>query len=278
MLAPGHGPVCRGDEVGRLLTAMDGYLAFVAQAAAESHAAGLTPLEAAQKHADNPYSDWAETERFVGNLHRAYTEIVRRRARRDPAHRAVGVAGHGRLPRRSDRLPRMSSERFPRRVVTGHTPDGVSVVLSDGPVPGQQGAARRRRLLPRDLEHRGRPGPDRRGRADRADRADPRRAAAGPGHQDQDQRVRARPPRRARPPVAGAPDGVGRLRHRAGGRDHARPRRLRGHPARRRHRRAARHRPRLGQPRRHAPRRWCSCWSTASSTTSWPRPAWWARG
>jgi cyclase len=75
VLVPGHGPVCRGEHVDTLLTAMDGYLAYVEQVAAESHAAGLTALEAAQKHADNPYSGWAETERFVGNLHRAYTEI-----------------------------------------------------------------------------------------------------------------------------------------------------------------------------------------------------------
>ena len=75
MLAPGHGPVCRGEEVDRLLTAMDGYLEYVEDVAAESHAAGLTPLEAAQKHADNPYAGWAETERFVGNLHRAYAEL-----------------------------------------------------------------------------------------------------------------------------------------------------------------------------------------------------------
>ena len=60
----------------RLLAAMDGYLAYVEQVAAESHAAGLTPLEAAQKHADNPYAGWAETERFVGNLHRAYAELA----------------------------------------------------------------------------------------------------------------------------------------------------------------------------------------------------------
>jgi cyclase len=75
VLAPGHGPVCRGEEVDRLLAAMDGYLAYVEHVAADSHAAGLTALEAAQKHADNPYSHWAETERFVGNLHRAYAEI-----------------------------------------------------------------------------------------------------------------------------------------------------------------------------------------------------------
>ena len=75
VLAPGHGPVCRGNAVGDLLDDMDGYLAFVEDVAAASYAAGLTPLEAAQQHRDNPYRDWAETERFVGNLHRAYAEL-----------------------------------------------------------------------------------------------------------------------------------------------------------------------------------------------------------
>ena len=75
VLAPGHGPVCRGSDVAKLLDDMDSYVAYVTEVAAESHAAGLTPLEAAQKHRDNPYSTWAETERFVGNLHRAYAEL-----------------------------------------------------------------------------------------------------------------------------------------------------------------------------------------------------------
>jgi cyclase len=75
VLAPGHGPVCRGDDVAVLLSGMDDYLAYVEHVAAESHSAGLAPLEAAQKHRDNPYSTWAETERFVGNLTRAYAEI-----------------------------------------------------------------------------------------------------------------------------------------------------------------------------------------------------------
>lgn len=76
VLVPGHGPVRRGDEVPALLDAMDGYVAYVAEVAASSHAEGLTPLEAAQKYRDNPYRDWAETERFVGNLHRAYSEVA----------------------------------------------------------------------------------------------------------------------------------------------------------------------------------------------------------
>lgn len=48
----------------------------MADVAAESRPAGLTPLEAAQKHRDNPYAGWAETERLVGNLHRAYSELA----------------------------------------------------------------------------------------------------------------------------------------------------------------------------------------------------------
>jgi cyclase len=75
VLAPGHGPVCRGDDVPRLLSGMDDYLAYVEEVAASSHAAGLSPLEAATKHRDNPFSGWAETERFVGNITRAYAEI-----------------------------------------------------------------------------------------------------------------------------------------------------------------------------------------------------------
>jgi cyclase len=76
VLVPGHGPVRRGDEVGHLLDDLDAYVSFVADVAARSFAEGLTPLEAAQKHRDNPYRGWAESERLVGNLHRAYAELA----------------------------------------------------------------------------------------------------------------------------------------------------------------------------------------------------------
>ncbi len=76
VLVPGHGPVRRGDDVEQLLDNLDAYVGFVTEVAAQSYAAGLTPLEAANKHRDNPYQDWAETERFVGNLHRAYSELA----------------------------------------------------------------------------------------------------------------------------------------------------------------------------------------------------------
>ena len=75
VLAPGHGPVCRGDQVGQLLDDLDAYVAYVVEVAAASYAEGLTPLEAAIKNRENRFSGWAETERFVGNLHRAYSEL-----------------------------------------------------------------------------------------------------------------------------------------------------------------------------------------------------------
>jgi len=78
-LLPGHGPACRGDEVGRVLDDLEGYVDWIADVARESYAAGLTPLEAAHKHADGPYASWPEGERVVCNLHRAYVE-------QDPAY------------------------------------------------------------------------------------------------------------------------------------------------------------------------------------------------
>ena len=74
-LVPGHGPVCRGEEVSRLLDDMQTYVSYVAEIAVVERAAGLSPLEAAEKHRDNPFRAWMETERLVGNLHRAYAEL-----------------------------------------------------------------------------------------------------------------------------------------------------------------------------------------------------------
>ena len=53
-LLPGHGPACRGDEVGKVLDDLIGYADWIAELARESYAAGLTPLEAAQKAAGGP--------------------------------------------------------------------------------------------------------------------------------------------------------------------------------------------------------------------------------
>lgn len=75
ILVPGHGPVVRGDDIPALLDDLVEYAAFVADTAREAHAAGLTPLEAATKAMDNRYAEWQESERLVGNLHRAYSEL-----------------------------------------------------------------------------------------------------------------------------------------------------------------------------------------------------------
>ena len=73
-LLPGHGPACRGDEVGRVLDDLIGYVDWIEELARESYAAGLTPLEAAIKAVGGSYADWPEGERVVCNLHRAYVE------------------------------------------------------------------------------------------------------------------------------------------------------------------------------------------------------------
>lgn len=69
-LVPGHGPVC-GPEV---LDEVLGYLLFVLDVAARGRAAGVSPLEAARQTDLGPYAGWHDSERIVGNLHRAYAE------------------------------------------------------------------------------------------------------------------------------------------------------------------------------------------------------------
>jgi cyclase len=70
-IVPGHGDVC-GPEV---IDVGDGYLRFVAEAAVNAVAAGLTPLEAARQVQLGEYADLRDPERIVGNLHRAMAEL-----------------------------------------------------------------------------------------------------------------------------------------------------------------------------------------------------------
>jgi cyclase len=70
-IVPGHGPVC-GPE---LIATTVGYLRFVQDVARRGVAAGVTPLEAARETDLGEYAAWSETERIVGNLHRAYAEV-----------------------------------------------------------------------------------------------------------------------------------------------------------------------------------------------------------
>jgi glyoxylase-like metal-dependent hydrolase (beta-lactamase superfamily II) len=75
ILVPGHGPVCRGDDVTQVLDDLTEYAAFVAEVGRTGHAAGRTPLEAARDNTDNRFAGWQESERLVGNLYRAYSEL-----------------------------------------------------------------------------------------------------------------------------------------------------------------------------------------------------------
>lgn len=69
-IVPGHGPVT-GPEV---IADVARYLRFVQDVAADGIAAGLSPLEAALETDLGEFVDMLDSERIVGNLHRAYAE------------------------------------------------------------------------------------------------------------------------------------------------------------------------------------------------------------
>ncbi|MBK7722847.1 MAG: MBL fold metallo-hydrolase [Austwickia sp.] len=71
VIVPGHGPVTDPAIVERL----EGYVRFVQDVAARGRAAGLTPLETAREVDLGEYADLLDSERIVGNLHRAYAEL-----------------------------------------------------------------------------------------------------------------------------------------------------------------------------------------------------------
>jgi len=71
-IVPGHGPVFT--EPGPIDATLD-YLRFVQDAAARGRAAGLSPLQAARETDLGRFAGWADRERIVGNLHRAYAEL-----------------------------------------------------------------------------------------------------------------------------------------------------------------------------------------------------------
>jgi cyclase len=71
VIVPGHGGPC--DRT--LIDVVAGYLEFVLAAAGQGMDAGLPPLELA-RHLDlGDYAGWLDSERIVGNLHRAYADL-----------------------------------------------------------------------------------------------------------------------------------------------------------------------------------------------------------
>ncbi|MFI1766595.1 MBL fold metallo-hydrolase [Streptomyces sp. NPDC020800] len=70
-IVPGHGAVAGPELVDDVL----GYLRFVQATARAGRDAGLTPLETARETDLGEYAGLLDSERIVGNLHRAYAEL-----------------------------------------------------------------------------------------------------------------------------------------------------------------------------------------------------------
>lgn len=70
-IVPGHGPVCGAGVIDEVAA----YLRFVQEGARKGFEAGLSPLETARQTDLGRFAVWHDTERLVGNLHRAYSEL-----------------------------------------------------------------------------------------------------------------------------------------------------------------------------------------------------------
>jgi cyclase len=71
-VVPGHGDICGKD----VFDEVERYLCFVQEVAKEAVVSGLGPLEAARELDLGGYSELADPERIVGNLHVAMAELT----------------------------------------------------------------------------------------------------------------------------------------------------------------------------------------------------------
>ena len=70
-IVPGHGPVCDATAI----DVVERYLLFVADAAVRARNAGLSPLDTARELDLGEFAELHDSERIVGNLHRAMAEL-----------------------------------------------------------------------------------------------------------------------------------------------------------------------------------------------------------
>jgi cyclase len=70
-IVPGHGPVCAP----AVLYEIESYLRFVQDTARRGFDANISPLEVARDTDLGPFAHLHDSERFVANLHRAYSEL-----------------------------------------------------------------------------------------------------------------------------------------------------------------------------------------------------------
>ncbi len=75
VVVPGHGPLLRGADIPRVLDDLVAYTTHLSELASSGHAAGKTPMEVVREAGPSRFSSWQESERLVGNLHRAYHEL-----------------------------------------------------------------------------------------------------------------------------------------------------------------------------------------------------------
>jgi cyclase len=71
VIVPGHGPIADKDAVRELRD----YFGYVREQAAERHAQGMTPLEAARSMSLDRWAEWGEQERLVVNVASIYREL-----------------------------------------------------------------------------------------------------------------------------------------------------------------------------------------------------------
>jgi cyclase len=74
VVVPGHGPLAAAAELPAVLADHERYYRFVLELAADGRRQGLTPLELARVADLGGFGDWADAERIVLNLHRAYAD------------------------------------------------------------------------------------------------------------------------------------------------------------------------------------------------------------
>lgn len=75
-LVPGHGPLVPGSELAEVLGAHERYYRFILDTARRGQAEGFGPLEAARSCDLGNFAGWADAERLVLNLHRAYADQI----------------------------------------------------------------------------------------------------------------------------------------------------------------------------------------------------------
>lgn len=73
-VVPGHGPIIAGSELEQVLSVHERYYRFIIQTADLGIRRGLSPLQVAQETDLGEFAGWADSERFVPNLHRAYAD------------------------------------------------------------------------------------------------------------------------------------------------------------------------------------------------------------